>query len=130
DWKNSKKSTIAMSATEAEYIADSKAAMKAVWIRKFISRLGVVPTINEPIRIFCDNSTALHFTNEPGVQRRAKHYHMRYHYVHVSIAPGEIRFLTVHTDDNLADPFTNALSNTKLTQHVRSMGLRLASSFM
>ncbi|GJX66390.1 retrotransposon protein, putative, ty1-copia subclass, partial [Tanacetum coccineum] len=39
DWKSSKQSTIAMSATEAEYIAASEAAMEAVWIRKFISGL-------------------------------------------------------------------------------------------
>ncbi|GJW98655.1 retrotransposon protein, putative, ty1-copia subclass [Tanacetum coccineum] len=130
DWKSSKQSTTAMSATEAEYIAASEAAMKAVWIRKFISGLGIVPTINEPIRMFCDNSAALHFANEPGVQRGARHYHRRYHYVRESIALGEIRFLKVHTDDNLADPFTKALSKGKLTQHARSMGLRLASSFM
>ncbi|GJW57416.1 retrotransposon protein, putative, ty1-copia subclass [Tanacetum coccineum] len=126
DWKSSKQSTTAMSATEAEYIA----AMEAVWIMKFISGLGIVPTMNEPIRIFCDNSATLHFANEPGVQRGARHYHMRYHYVCESIALGEIRFLKVHTDDNLADLFTNALSKGKLTQHARSMGLRLASSFM
>ncbi|GKD75416.1 hypothetical protein Tco_1333698 [Tanacetum coccineum] len=130
DWKSSKQSTTAMSATEAEYIAASKAAMEAVWIRKFISGLGIVPTINEPIRMFCDNSAALHFANEPGVQKGARHYHRRYHYVRESIALGEIRFLKVHTDDNLADPFTKALPKGKLTQHARSMGLRLASSFM
>ncbi|GJZ82640.1 retrotransposon protein, putative, ty1-copia subclass, partial [Tanacetum coccineum] len=39
DWKSSKKSTTVMSATEAEYIAASEAAMEAVWIRKFISGL-------------------------------------------------------------------------------------------
>nr|GEW43609.1 T-complex protein 1 subunit alpha [Tanacetum cinerariifolium] len=39
DWKSSKESTTAMSATEAEYIAASEAAMEAVWIRNFISRL-------------------------------------------------------------------------------------------
>ncbi|GJX26151.1 retrotransposon protein, putative, ty1-copia subclass [Tanacetum coccineum] len=130
DWKSSKQSTTAMSATEAEYIAASEAAMEAVWIRKFISGLGIVPTINEPIRMFCDNSAALHFANEPGVQKGARHYHRRYHYVRESIALGEIRFLKVHTDDNLVDPFTKALSKGKLTQHARSMGLRLASSFM
>ncbi|GJT02089.1 retrotransposon protein, putative, ty1-copia subclass [Tanacetum coccineum] len=48
DWKSSKQSTTAMSATESEYIAASEAAMEAVWIRKFISGLGIVPTINEP----------------------------------------------------------------------------------
>ncbi|GJY71994.1 hypothetical protein Tco_0475697 [Tanacetum coccineum] len=119
-----------MSATEAEYIAASEAAMEAVWIRKFISGLGIVPTINEPIKMFCDNSAALHFANEPGVQRGARHYHRRYHYVRESIALGEIKLLKVHTNDNLADPFTKALPNGKLTQHARSTGLRLASSFM
>ncbi|GKC02147.1 hypothetical protein Tco_0993757 [Tanacetum coccineum] len=48
----------------------------------------------------------------------------------ISIELGEIKFLKVHTDDNLDDPFTKALSKGKLTQHARSMGLRLASSFM
>nr|GEU73610.1 hypothetical protein [Tanacetum cinerariifolium] len=116
--------------TPAEYIAASEAAIEAVWIRKFISGLGIVPTINEPIRMFYDNSAALHFANEPGVQRGISHYHMRYHYVRESIALGEIRFFKVHTDDNPTDPFTKALSKGKLTQHAGSMGLRLASSFM
>ncbi|GJZ80571.1 hypothetical protein Tco_0645565 [Tanacetum coccineum] len=64
-----------MSATEAEYIAASEAAMEAVWIRKFISRLGIAPTINEPIKIFCDNSAALLIAKEPEVQMGARHYH-------------------------------------------------------
>ncbi|GJU71185.1 hypothetical protein Tco_1262590 [Tanacetum coccineum] len=38
--------------------------------------------------------------------------------------------LKVHTDNNLAYPFTKALPKGKLTQHAKSMGLRLASSFM
>nr|GEX63416.1 hypothetical protein [Tanacetum cinerariifolium] len=126
DWKSSKQSTTAISAIEFEYIV----ASKAVWIRKFISGVGIVPTINEPIRMLCDNSAALHFASEPGFQKGTIHYHRRYHYVGESIALGEIRFLKVHTYDNLVDPFTKALSNPKLTQHARSMGLRLASSFM
>ncbi|GJR85249.1 retrotransposon protein, putative, ty1-copia subclass [Tanacetum coccineum] len=56
DWKGSKQSTTVMSATEAEYIAASEAAMEAVWIMKFISGLVIVATINEPIKMFCDNS--------------------------------------------------------------------------
>ncbi|GJT63186.1 zf-CCHC domain-containing protein [Tanacetum coccineum] len=112
-----------MFATEAEYIAASEAAMEAVWIRKFISRLGIVPTINEPIKMFYDNSAALHFANEPGVHKGVRHYHRRYHYVRKSIELGEIKFLKVYTDNNLVDPFTKALPKGKLTQHARSMGL-------
>ncbi|GJV56528.1 hypothetical protein Tco_1457533 [Tanacetum coccineum] len=127
DWKSSKQSTIAMSATESEYIAASEAAMEAVWIRKFISGLGIVPTINEPINMYCDNSAAVHYANEPGVQRGARHYLRKYHYVRESVALGEIKILKVHTYNNLADPFTKALSNRKLTQHARSMGLHPAT---
>ncbi|GJS87457.1 retrotransposon protein, putative, ty1-copia subclass [Tanacetum coccineum] len=64
---------------------------------------------------------------EPGVQKGARHYQRRYHYVRECVELGEIRILKVHTDNNLADPFTKALSNRKLTQHARGMGLRPAS---
>ncbi|GJW07510.1 RNA-directed DNA polymerase, eukaryota, reverse transcriptase zinc-binding domain protein [Tanacetum coccineum] len=130
DWKSTKQSITAMSAIESEYIAASEAAMKAVWIRKFISGLGIVPTINEPLNMYCDNSAAVHYANKPGIQRGARHYHIRYHYVRECVELGEIRILKVHTDNNLADPFTKALSNRKLTQHARGIGLRPASSFM
>ncbi|GKF39001.1 hypothetical protein Tco_0119062, partial [Tanacetum coccineum] len=74
DWKSSKQSTTAMSAAESEYIAASEAVMEAVWIRKFILRLGIVPTINEPLNMYCDHSAAVHYANEPGVQKGARHY--------------------------------------------------------
>ncbi|GKG30613.1 hypothetical protein Tco_0423101, partial [Tanacetum coccineum] len=119
-----------MSATKTEYIAALEAAMEVVWIRKFISGFGIVPTINEPINMFGDNSAALLIANEPGVQRGARHYHRRYHHVHECIALGKINLLKVHTDDNLANSFTKALLKGKLTQHAGSIGLRLASSFM
>ncbi|GKG03645.1 hypothetical protein Tco_0311281, partial [Tanacetum coccineum] len=61
DWKSSKKSTIAMSATESEYIAALEAAMEAVWIMKYISGLGIVPTMNESLNMYCDNSAAIHY---------------------------------------------------------------------
>ncbi|GJU22746.1 putative retrotransposon protein [Tanacetum coccineum] len=50
--------------------------------------------------------------------------HRRYHFVREGVDLGEIRILKVQTDNNLADPFTNALSNRKLTQNMpRGMGL-------
>nr|GEX98770.1 hypothetical protein [Tanacetum cinerariifolium] len=130
DWKSFKQSTTAMFFTEAEYIVASEAAMEAAWIMKFFSGIGIVPTINEPIKMFCDNSAALLIANEPRVQKGVRHYHTRYHYVRECIELGEINLFKVHTYDNLVDPFTKALLKRKLTQHARSIGLRLASSFM
>ncbi|GKD40436.1 hypothetical protein Tco_1260643 [Tanacetum coccineum] len=51
DWKSTKQSIFATSSTDAEYIAAFDASKEAVWIRKFISGLGVVPTIEEPINM-------------------------------------------------------------------------------
>ncbi|GKD23440.1 hypothetical protein Tco_1225143 [Tanacetum coccineum] len=119
-----------MSATQAEYMAASEAAMEAVWIRKFVGDLGVMPSIKEPINMYCDNSAAIIFANDSGVMKGARHFLWRYHYVREQVESGEIKILKVHTDDNLADPFTKALPRGKVTDHANGIGLQLASSFM
>ncbi|GJS43695.1 retrotransposon protein, putative, ty1-copia subclass [Tanacetum coccineum] len=129
-WKSSKQSTTAQHATEAEYIAASEAAKEAVWIRKFIDELGVVPSNDYPIKMNCDNSAAIIIAKESGIQKGARHFQRKYHYVRECIKTGEIDIVKVHTDENLADPFTKALAGPKLTRHARSMGLRPASSFI
>ncbi|GJR19303.1 retrotransposon protein, putative, ty1-copia subclass [Tanacetum coccineum] len=108
DWKSKKQTTIAMSATQAEYMAASEAAMEAVWIRNLLD-LGVMPSIKKPIDMYCDNSAAIIFANDSGVMKGARHFLRRYHYVREQVESGEIKILKVHTDDNLADPFTKAL---------------------
>nr|GEX19720.1 hypothetical protein [Tanacetum cinerariifolium] len=129
-WKSSKQSTTAQHATEAEYIAASKDAKEAVWIRKFIDELRVVPSNDYLIKMNCENSAAIIMAKESGIQKGARHFKRKYHYVRESTETSEIDIVKVHTDDNLADPFTNDLASPKLTLHVRSMGLRPASSFM
>ncbi|GKC85356.1 hypothetical protein Tco_1141073 [Tanacetum coccineum] len=58
DWKSAKQSIFATSSAEAEYIAAYDASKEAVWVRKFISELGVVPTIKEPITFEGDSKWA------------------------------------------------------------------------
>ena len=58
-WKSSKQETTADSTTEAEYIAASDAAKEAVWIKKFITKLGVVPSIADPVSLLCDKNRAI-----------------------------------------------------------------------
>ncbi|GJX16202.1 hypothetical protein Tco_0217034 [Tanacetum coccineum] len=102
-------------------MAASEAAMEPGWIRKFISGLVIVPTINERIKMLCENTTTLLIANEPRVQKGAKHYHRRYHYIRECIELGEINILEVHTNDNLVVPFTKAFPIGKLTQHARRL---------
>ena len=58
-WKSSKQSTVADSTTEAKYIAASDAAKEAVWIKKFITDLEVVPSITNPVDVYCENNGAI-----------------------------------------------------------------------
>ena len=56
---------MADSTTEAEYIAASDAAKEAIWIKNFIFRLGVVPSITNPMDVYCDNNGAIAQAKEP-----------------------------------------------------------------
>nr|GEU36658.1 zinc finger, CCHC-type [Tanacetum cinerariifolium] len=64
DGVSAKQSIFATSSVEAEYIAAFDASKEAVWVRKFISGLGVVPKIEEPISMYCDNTGAIAIANE------------------------------------------------------------------
>ncbi|KAK9031961.1 hypothetical protein V6N11_056246 [Hibiscus sabdariffa] len=72
-WKSSKQDIAADSTTEAEYIAASKAAKEAVWIKKFIIELGVIPSISDAIDLYCDNNGAIAQAKEPRSHHRSKH---------------------------------------------------------
>jgi hypothetical protein len=66
-------STIADSTMEAKYIATSKAAKEAIWIRNFVSELSVVPSASSPMDLYCDNSGAIAQEKEPRSHKKSKH---------------------------------------------------------
>ena len=80
-WKSSKQSTIIDSTIEVEYITASKAATEAVWMCKFKAELEVVPSITEPITIYCDNNGAIAQAKESRSHQRSKHVLRRYHLI-------------------------------------------------
>ncbi|GKA12009.1 retrovirus-related pol polyprotein from transposon TNT 1-94 [Tanacetum coccineum] len=115
-----------MSSMEAEYIVAAEAAMEAIWIHKFISELGVVPSIDKPMDMYCDNTGAITIADEPSVQKGAKHFQRKYHFIRQVIQEGDIRILKVHTHNNLAGPLTKPMPCTKHVEHARSIRLRPA----
>ncbi|KAI3739195.1 hypothetical protein L2E82_29594 [Cichorium intybus] len=120
-WKSSKQEVIAQSTTESKYVAASEAAQEAVWMRKFIEDLGVVPSIRDPIEIFCDNLGAIAQAKEPRSHQKTKHIHRRYNYIRHEVKNGEISIRKVHTDQNLADPFTKPLPQAKNESHAKGI---------
>ncbi|GKB54420.1 hypothetical protein Tco_0905173, partial [Tanacetum coccineum] len=114
DWKSTKQSIFATSSTDAEYIDAFDASKEAVWIHKFISGLGVFPTIEEPINMYYDNTGAIEIAKDHGVTKGARHFRKKVHYLRETIEMGDVRIEKVDTDDNLANPFTKALAFPKL----------------
>ncbi|GJR58873.1 retrotransposon protein, putative, ty1-copia subclass [Tanacetum coccineum] len=130
DWKSAKQSIFATSSVEAEYIAAYDASKEAVWVRKFIFGLGIVPTIEEPISMYCDNIGAITIANESGITKGSRHLCAKVHYLREVIEFGDIKLEKVHTYDNLTDPFTKALAFPKHSEHTKNIGMLPASSLM
>ncbi|KAK1604187.1 hypothetical protein QYE76_027860, partial [Lolium multiflorum] len=123
-WASSKQCTVAKSSTESEYIAASEASSEAVWMKRFIVELGVVPSALDPLIIYCDNMGAIANAQEPRSHKRLKHIKLRYHSIREYIEDGEVKICKVHTDLNVADPLTKALPRAKHDQHQNAMGVR------
>ncbi|GJW65587.1 retrovirus-related pol polyprotein from transposon TNT 1-94 [Tanacetum coccineum] len=130
DWKSAKQSIFATSSIEAKYIAAFDASKEAVFVRKFISGLGVVPTIEKPINMYCDNIRAIVIANEYGITKGARHLRAKVHYIREVIEFGDVKLKKVHTNDNLADLFTKVLAFPKHSELTRNIGMLPASSLM
>nr|GEW52270.1 hypothetical protein [Tanacetum cinerariifolium] len=109
--------------SSAEYIAAFDASKEVVWIRKIIYGLGVVPTIEEPINMYCDNTGAIEIAKDHGVTKGAKHFHAKVHYLRETIDMGDVKIEKVDTYDNLTDPFTNALTFLKHSELTKKIGM-------
>nr|GEV69142.1 hypothetical protein [Tanacetum cinerariifolium] len=98
--------------------------------RKFIYGLGVVPIIEEPISMYCDNTGAITIANESGITKGARHFRAKVHYLREVIEYGDVKLEKFHIDDNLADPFTKELAFPKHLEHTKNIGMLLARSLM
>ena len=99
-------------------------AKEAVWRKYFVFRLGVVPSITNPVDVFCDNNGAIAQAKDPRSHQRSKHILRRFHLIREIIERGDVKICRVHTDDNVADPLTKPLPQSKHDSHTRSIGIR------
>ncbi|KAI3751597.1 hypothetical protein L2E82_22687 [Cichorium intybus] len=111
------------------YIAASEASKEAAWLKNFIGDLGVVPSIQEPVELFCDNEGAVALAKEPRDHGKSRHIERKYHYIRHQIEEGHLLVKRVSSEDNPADPLTKALNRIKHNMHARSIGLKDDVSF-
>ena len=99
-------------------------------MRKFIVELEVVPSITDPITVYCDNNGAIAKAKEPWSHQRSKHVLRRYHFIREIIARNDVKMERVPTDDNVADPFAKVLPQNKFEHHLESMGIRYMDDWL
>ena len=98
---------MAGSTCEAEYIAASEAANEGVWMKEFITDLGVIPGASGPMKIFCDNTGAIALAKESRFHKRTKHIKRRFNPIRDQVKEGDIEICKIRTNLNVADPLTN-----------------------
>jgi hypothetical protein len=78
-WSNRKHKSVALSTTEAKYIAACEACTEAIWLRKLISDL--FDQILESTIIHCDNQSCIRLLEHPMFHERLKHIDIKYYFI-------------------------------------------------
>ena len=123
-WRSIKQSSITDSTMEAEYIAAYEAAKESVWLKKFYIDLEVVPNMEKPLVLYCDNSGAVANSKAPRSHKRGKHIERKYHLIREIVHRGDVAVIKIASEQNLADPFTKTLPERVFTGHLEGLGLR------
>ena len=123
-WRSVKQSSIADSTMEAEYIAACDTANEAVRLKKFITDLEVVPNMDKPIVLYCDNSGAVANSKELRNHKRGKHIERKYHLIREILHRGDVAVMKIASQDRLTDPFTKMLPAKSFEGHLSGMCLK------
>jgi len=119
-WESRKQRSVALSSTEAEYMALSECAKEAVLLRRFMDE---VFNRKEEITIFNDNQGAGMLSKNPVYHNRTKHVDIRYHFVRDAVLNGEVVVKYMRTEEMPADVLTKGLSPLKHNMCSIKMGV-------
>jgi Reverse transcriptase (RNA-dependent DNA polymerase) len=103
--------TIALSSTEAEYMALCQAAKEALWLQGLLTELG--RNNNNPIPIFVDNQGCMALAKNPQYHQRTKHIDIQHHFIREKVENQQVELHYCPTEDMIADILTKPLSKEK-----------------
>eukprot|EP00253_Pinus_taeda_P020499 PITA_20499 len=120
-WMSKLQNTVALSTTEAEYIAASHACKEAVWLKGLLGEFG---RLQDNIMLLCDSQSAIHLAKNPAYHSKSKHIPIKYHFVRQVITERGVSLEKVHTKENCADMFMKPVLLEKLRWCLASLGLQ------
>ena len=120
-WKSNLQSTIALSTTEAEYMAVTEGAKEAVWLRGLLEDLGI---IQDYVDVYCDSQSAIHLAENQVTHARTKHIKVKFHKIRQMVEDGDIHLRKIGTADNPADMLTKPVPLSKFRHCLNLIGVR------
>lgn len=109
-WQSRLQRCVALSSTEAEFIAATEACKELLWMKKFMKELG---HSQERYVLLCDSQSAIHLAKNSTFHSKSKHIDVRYHWIRGVLNDKLLELEKVHTDNNGADMLTKALPRWK-----------------
>jgi hypothetical protein len=119
-WMSKRQPVVALSTTEAEYMAATHACKEAIWLRRLCSDIGVDAG---KITISCDSQSAICLAKNPTFHARTKHIDVQFHFVRDMVEDGKVNLEKVDTAKNVADALTKPVGTEKFRWCSESMGL-------
>jgi hypothetical protein len=121
-WKSKKQTVIALSSTEAEYVALSEAGREATWLRNLYNKLGFPQQSATVIK--SDNDRSVILTNNPQFHQRSKHIAICHHWVLNLVVDKVLSIENCCDPEQTADVLTKALPSPKISRHREEMGIQ------
>ena len=124
-WQSRAQKTVALSSTEAEYMALSDCSRQALWLETLLSELGIVI---QTVPIYGDNQGSIFNASNPVQEKRSKHIDIRYHFIRQCVEDKKVELLFIDGSENPADLFTKNLGNIKFSKFRQTLGLEFYST--
>ena len=96
-WRSRKQTSVALSTTEAEYIAACAASSEVVWLRKILS--GLFDLQLEATWIYCDNQSCIKLSENLVFHNKSKHIEIKYQYIHNMVEKGVVELHYIAMDE-------------------------------
>jgi len=107
-WRSKVQPTVALSSTEAEYMALTSSAQEAMSLRMMADDFHI--KVEEPVLVYEDNQGAIAMAQNPVMHKTAKHIAIKQHFIREKVLNGDVRLEYVSTDKMIADALTKSLS--------------------
>jgi hypothetical protein len=102
-WASKKQNFVALSTSEAEYIASGHCCAQLLWMRQTLRDYGYKLS---KVPLLCDNESAIRMADNPVEHSCTKHIDIRYHFLRDHQQKGDIEIAYVNTNHQLVDIFT------------------------